>query len=79
MHHVVADEFKIRLAQQVLNIELLGCEQIVQADHVVSLRHKSVAEVGAQKTAPPVTRIRLKDSDMRDHFHQIKSQLAGLR
>ena len=49
---VVADQFEVRLAQQVGDVRLLAGEEVVQADHVVAFVDQPLAEVRAEKAGP---------------------------
>jgi hypothetical protein len=45
----VADELEVLLAQEMLDVRLLTCEEVVEADHIVTQSHEAVAEVGTEK------------------------------
>ena len=47
---IMANQFKIRLAQQVGDIGLLAREEIIEADHVVPGRDQSLAEMRTQES-----------------------------
>ena len=49
--NVVADQLEVRAGQQMGDIRLLAGEEVVQADHVVTVFQQPLAEVGAEKTS----------------------------
>jgi hypothetical protein len=50
--HVVKQEAEMRMDEKVLDILLPPGDEIVEADHIVALRQKAVAEMRAQKARP---------------------------
>jgi len=50
MDHIVADQLEIRFGEQVRDVRLLAGEEIVQADDVMPLGHKTIAQVRSDKT-----------------------------
>ena len=49
---VVADQLEVGLSQQVADVGFLAGEEVIQADHVVSLADELFAEMGAEKAGP---------------------------
>ena len=45
-------EFEVRPRQQVHDVGLLAGEEVVQADHVVTVGHQAFAQVRAEKAGP---------------------------
>ena len=60
MDHVVPQQLEIRPVEQMGDVGLLAGEEIVEANDVVSLIDQPLAQMRAEKPAPPVTRIRLR-------------------
>ena len=52
LDHIMADQFKVRFAQQVANILLLAGEEVIEADDIMPLGNESVAQVRTQKSGP---------------------------
>ena len=52
MDHVMPEQFEIRPLQQMRDVRLLAGEEIVDANHVVSLLDQPLAQVRAQETRP---------------------------
>ena len=49
MRDIVADEFKVPLVQQVLDVCLLAGKKVVEADDIVAACHEAIAEVRAEE------------------------------
>jgi hypothetical protein len=49
INHIVPDEFKSGISDEMLNVRLATGEKIIQTDDIVTLFDKSVAEMGAEK------------------------------
>ena len=52
MDHVVREQFEIRPVEQMRDVRLLAGEEVVEADHVVSLLDQPLAQVRAQEAGP---------------------------
>ena len=49
MHHIVTNEFKIRVRQKMNDVVFLAGEKIIEADDIVALGDEAIAKVRAQK------------------------------
>ena len=49
--HVVANQFKVGLVEQVNNVRLLARKKVVQADDIVPLSHQPLTQMRAEKTS----------------------------
>jgi hypothetical protein len=52
MGDVMTHQLEVRALEQVKNVGFLGCEEVVEADHVVPLIDQAVAEVRADEARP---------------------------
>jgi hypothetical protein len=45
MGHIVADQLKVLVGEQVLDVGFLGGEEVVEADDIVALGDEAIADV----------------------------------
>jgi hypothetical protein len=56
----VAQQFEVRVIEQVLDVVLGAGEEVVDTEDVVAGLEQAVAQVRAEEPRPPVTRMRLR-------------------
>src|SRR5262245_37464879 len=61
MRDIVADEFKVRLVQQMLDVRLLAGEEVVNANDIIAARDEPIAEVRPEEAGAA------SDEDALDH------------
>jgi hypothetical protein len=61
MDHIVADHLEIQAIEQMSDVSLLAGEKMIEANDILPLGDQPFAEMGAEKSGPRATRMRLSD------------------